>query len=66
MANLFLGLGALFLLIGIALKWGLLDWFGRLPGDIRYEGEHFAFFAPITSMLLISILLSLILWLFNR
>ena len=66
MSNLLIILGVLLMLVGLALKTGLLDWFGKLPGDIRYQGEHFAFYAPITSMLLLSILFSLILWLFNR
>jgi uncharacterized membrane protein (DUF2068 family) len=43
-----------------------LQWFGHLPGDIRVEKENFKLFAPITSMLLISILLSLILWIIRH
>lgn len=63
-------LGRLLLLIGggIVLLGGLLllasrvpglDRFGRLPGDIRIEGENFTCVAPIVSMLILSILLSL-------
>ncbi|WP_292654107.1 DUF2905 domain-containing protein [Nitratifractor sp.] len=66
MANLLIGTGLLLLLAGIAFKFGLMGWFGHLPGDLRYEGEHFVFYAPIGSMILLSVLLSLILWLFNR
>lgn len=43
-----------------------LDWFGHLPGDIRVEKENFKLFIPITTMLLVSILLSLILWIIRR
>lgn len=43
-----------------------LHWFGRLPGDIRVERENFRFFMPITSMILLSIVLSLLLWVFRR
>ncbi|MBX0332525.1 DUF2905 domain-containing protein [Pontibacter sp. HSC-14F20] len=43
-----------------------LGWFGNLPGDIRVERENFKFYMPITSMILISILLSLLLWLLRR
>lgn len=43
-----------------------LGWFGNLPGDIRVERENFKFFMPITSMILLSIVLSLLLWLFRR
>ncbi len=66
MGNILIGIGTLLILAGIAWKWGLLSWFGHLPGDFRYEGEHFVFFAPLGSMLLISLVLSLLLWLFNR
>lgn len=61
-------LGAI-LLVGGALyqfaPW-LFTWFGRLPGDIRIEGERGFFFMPITSMILISVLLSLLGVLFRR
>lgn len=43
-----------------------LGWFGNLPGDIRVERDNFKFFMPITSMILLSIVLSLLLWLFRR
>ncbi|MBD1395555.1 DUF2905 domain-containing protein [Pontibacter sp. JH31] len=43
-----------------------LDWFGNLPGDIRVEHKNFRFYMPITSMILISVLLSLLLWVFRR
>jgi hypothetical protein len=45
---------------------GLLNWFGRLPGDIRIESENGRVYFPITSMLLISGLLSLLVYLFRR
>lgn len=43
-----------------------LNWFGNLPGDIRIERQNFRFYAPIMSMLLISILISALLWLIRR
>lgn len=43
-----------------------LRWFGRLPGDIRLVGDNVALFIPITSMLLISLLINGILWLMRR
>ncbi|WP_292662732.1 DUF2905 domain-containing protein [Nitratifractor sp.] len=66
MGNFLIGIGALLILAGVAFKYGLLGWFGHLPGDIRYEGDNFVFFAPFGSMILISVVLSLLLWLFNR
>ncbi|SNS01943.1 DUF2905 domain-containing protein [Hymenobacter mucosus] len=44
----------------------LLGWFGRLPGDIRVERPGFRLYAPIVSMLLLSIVVSLVLWLVRR
>lgn len=40
-----------------------LTWFGRLPGDIRYEGRRTRVYAPLASMLLLSLVLSLVLYL---
>jgi len=39
---------------------------GRLPGDISYRGKNTAFYFPITTCIVLSILLSFILWLINR
>ncbi|RYU82876.1 DUF2905 domain-containing protein [Hymenobacter persicinus] len=44
----------------------LLGWFGRLPGDIRIARPGFRFYAPLASMLLISVVLSLVMWLIRR
>jgi hypothetical protein len=61
------------IIIGLVLVAAGLLWpwlgrlgLGRLPGDIMIEGEKFTFYAPITTGILVSIVLSLILWLFNR
>ncbi len=40
--------------------------FGRLPGDIAYRGKNFSFFAPLGTSLLLSIVLSLVLYLLGR
>jgi len=45
---------------------GALSWFGRLPGDIRYEGEHTRVYIPIVSSLLLSLVLSLLFYLLRR
>ncbi len=41
-------------------------WFGRLPGDIHISKDNFTFSFPIVTCLLISVLLSLLLWLFRK
>jgi len=64
--NLLIYLGLGLIVAGIAYKYGLLGWFGNLPGDITYKSEHTFVFIPITSMLLVSILFSIVIWLLNR
>lgn len=68
MARWFVLAGVVMLVIGLVLHFapGLLNWFGRLPGDIRVEKEHARVFIPLTSMLVISIVLTLLINLFNR
>jgi uncharacterized membrane protein YidH (DUF202 family) len=58
--------GACLILVGLLIYTGGLNWFGRLPGDIRYEGERTHVYVPIVSMLIISLVLSLILYLLRR
>jgi hypothetical protein len=63
---LLVGLGLLLVLAGLVAYWGGFSWFGRLPGDIRYEGESTRVFVPITSMILLSILLTVLVNLLRR
>ena len=42
------------------------SWLGRLPGDIRIEKENFRFYFPVTTMIIISVLISLILYLIRK
>ena len=59
-------IGILAILAGLLWPWlGRLP-LGRLPGDIVVERENFRFYLPITTMLLISGVLTLLLWLFRR
>jgi hypothetical protein len=60
------GLGALLAVAGLLIYWGGFSWFGRLPGDIRYETESTRVYVPITSMILLSLLLTLIFNLVRR
>jgi len=52
--------GAALVVIGLLVQTGALSWFGRLPGDIRIERPNASFYFPITSMILISVVLSLL------
>jgi hypothetical protein len=60
------GAGIVVVLVGLAMATGLLGWFGRLPGDIRIELDGLRVYAPIASMLLISIALSALLYAVRR
>ena len=56
---MWLGAGALVLGALIRFFPGLFSWFGNLPGDIRIEGETSSVFIPITSMILVSVVLTI-------
>jgi uncharacterized membrane protein YidH (DUF202 family) len=53
--------GVTLVVVGLLIWSGGLAWFGRLPGDIRYERGNTRVYIPITSMLLLSVVLSVIL-----
>ena len=59
-----LGVGAV--VVGLLIMSGGLSWFGRLPGDIRVERENVRVYVPIVSMLLVSVALSVIMYLIRR
>jgi hypothetical protein len=59
--------GVIVTLVGL-LMWGgfVPKWLGRLPGDIRIERDHSAFYFPIVTCIILSILLSLLFSIFRR
>jgi uncharacterized protein HemY len=70
--RIFIVLGIILLLAGIGVVvWPkIFNWFGNLPGDIRIERENSRIFIPITSMIIISVILTLVingvLWLISN
>ncbi len=53
------------LIVGIGLIWLFgpsIPWLGKLPGDIRFEGENTKVYIPITTCILLSLLLTGIMW----
>ena len=66
--RLLITVGALILLAGLIFTFfgDRLGWIGNLPGDIRIERENFSFYFPVTTMILVSIVLSLLLHLISR
>ena len=60
-------LGLILVAAGLLLHFsGRIPFLGRLPGDIRIEKENFSFYFPLGSCLLLSLVLSLLFWLFKR
>ena len=66
MTRLLVTLGVVLIIAGLAWPWLVKLGLGRLPGDIVIERENFRFFFPITTMILISLALSVIFWLFRK
>ena len=59
--------GAVLVGVGVLLTLaGKIPWLGRLPGDIYYKSDHVTFYFPIVTCLLVSIVLSLLFYLFRR
>ena len=59
-------IGFAVIIVGLLIYTGALSWFGRLPGDIRWGNERTQVFIPITSMLILSLVLSLVMYLPRR
>lgn len=62
------GVGIALVVVGLVVWFAAdkLSWLGHLPGDIRVERPGFRLYAPITTMVLLSVALSLALWLFGK
>jgi hypothetical protein len=60
-------IGLVIALIGVILTVaGKIPWIGRLPGDIYLKRDNFTFYFPLATSILVSVILSLILWLFRK
>jgi hypothetical protein len=66
MQRLLLIVGGVLVAAGLLWPWLSRLPFGRLPGDLIIDRPGFRFFAPFTTMLVLSIVISLLLWLFRR
>jgi NAD/NADP transhydrogenase beta subunit len=64
--TILIAIGVGLILVGLLIWSGSLSWFGRLPGDIRIEGETVRVYVPIVSMLVVSLVVSLALYLVRR
>jgi hypothetical protein len=59
-------IGAIFILVGLLWPWLQKLGLGRLPGDIAVEKENVSFYFPIVTSIVISVLLTLLFWLFRK
>ncbi|MER2997705.1 DUF2905 domain-containing protein [Pontibacter populi] len=60
--------GVIIVVVGLLIWFAgdKMNWFGNLPGDIKVEKKNVRIYFPITTMLLLSALLSLLLWVFRK
>jgi heme/copper-type cytochrome/quinol oxidase subunit 2 len=66
MQRILIAIGAVVLLAGLLWPWLSRLGLGRLPGDIHIETENGVFYLPITTCVIISIVLSLLIWFIRR
>ena len=68
MGKVLIVVGLVAVLVGLVMQFApqAFSWFGKLPGDIRYEKGNFKFFFPLTTMILLSVGISLLLKFFGR
>ena len=66
MQKILIVLGGIFLALGILWRWLQKLPFGRLPGDIFIKREGFQFFFPLTTCILISIVLTVLFWIMRK
>lgn len=60
-------MGLLIALVGVILTFaGKIPWLGRLPGDIYVKRDNFTFYFPLATSIIVSVVLSLILWLLRK
>jgi len=66
MSRTLITIGALIVIAGLLWPWLSKLPLGRLPGDIVIERDNFRFYFPITTMIIVSVVISVVLWFFRR
>ena len=67
MGKVLIIVGVLLVIAGVAITYShKIPFLGKLPGDIRIERENFRFYFPFTTSIVISILISIVIYLINR
>ncbi len=66
MSRILITVGLILVAAGLLWPWIQKAGLGRLPGDIVIERENFRFYLPVTTMIIVSVVISLILWLLRK
>ncbi|OGI61286.1 MAG: hypothetical protein A2W18_05045 [Candidatus Muproteobacteria bacterium RBG_16_60_9] len=66
MSRTLIVIGAILIVLGLLWPWITKMGLFRLPGDIVFQRDGFRFYLPITTMIVISVVISLVLWLFRK
>ncbi|OBS08399.1 DUF2905 domain-containing protein [Acidihalobacter prosperus] len=66
MAKALIALGAVLIVAGLAWPWLARLGLGRLPGDFVFRREGFVFYFPLTTSIVVSLVISLLIWLFRK
>lgn len=66
MARWLVIVGLVLVLVGLAWPWLARLGLGRLPGDIHIERDGFNFYFPLTTSIIVSLVISILLWIFRR
>ncbi|HEX5638735.1 MAG TPA: DUF2905 domain-containing protein [Burkholderiaceae bacterium] len=66
MQRTLIAIGLVLVLAGFAWPWLSKLPFGRLPGDVSVVREHFSFYLPLATSIVVSIVISLLIWLFRK
>lgn len=66
MSRILITVGLILVAAGLLWPWIQKAGLGRLPGDIVIERENFRFYLPVTTMIVVSVVISLILWLLRK
>ena len=66
MSRTLIVIGAILIVLGLLWPWITKMGLFRLPGDIVFQRDGFRFYFPITTMIVVSVVISLVLWLFRK
>lgn len=66
MARTLITIGIILVILGLIWPWLQKSGIGRLPGDLMVERDNFRFYFPITTSILVSLIVTLLFWLFRK